>query len=450
MSFLKANKIDATTGTLWKKIILYTIPIILGVIVQNCFNAVDLIVLGNLADSTAVAAIGATTAIIHLLINSFIGIASGAQLILSRMFGAKDHTGIKKTADTSLITAILLGLLIVVVGIPLSPAFLSWTNCPDSCLSGAVIYLRIYILAAPAILLYNFGSSILRASGDSQRPLFYIVLSGIANVVLNIILCLILSNKVIAVAIATAFSQVVGAALTLGRLITMEGDGKLNLGELRFDRKTFGSIMSQGLPIALNSALYPFANLQIQSAINSFGVSAIAGNSASTSIEGIFNSIPNAFCSTTAVFAGQNLGAGNPQRAKQVLNQCLAIGCGIGVVLGITIYSTSDFWLSLFLPDDPAGIEYGRIRMFFVLLFMSVSCAKGIYSSGLQSCGYVLYTTLSSIIGVFGFRLFWMWCVYPYFPTFHMLMGCFLVSWFLVLFSDMTGYYTLGKKAFKS
>lgn len=446
MSFLKAKNVDATTGTLWKKIIIYTIPTILGAVVQNCFNAIDLVVLGNLADSIAVAAIGATTSILHLLINSFIGIATGAQLILARMFGARDQSGIKDTADTSLITATILGLLILLIGIPLSPLFLSWTNCPESCMDGAISYLRIYVLSAPAILLYNFGSAILKASGDSQRPLYYIIISGLANVLLNVILCLTMSDKVVAVAIATAFSQVVGAWLTLRRLMVMEGDGKLTLSNLRFRRKTFQNIMAQGLPIALNSALYPFANLQIQSAINSFGVSAIAGNSASTSIEGIFNSIPHAFGSTTVVFAGQNLGAGKPQRSKQVLNQCLAIGCSIGVVLGISIYASGDFWLSLFLPDDPAGIEYGRIRMFFVLLFMSVSCAKGIYSAGLQSCGYVMYTTLSSIIGVFGFRLFWMWCIYPHFPTFHTLMACFLVSWFLVLFSDMTGYYTLGKK----
>lgn len=449
MNFLKAKNIDATTGVLWKKIILYTIPIILGAVVQNCFNAVDLIVLGNLADSTAVAAIGATTSITYLLVNSFIGIATGAQLILSRMFGARDNSGIKKTTGTSLITAAILGLLIIAIGIPFSPAFLTWTNCPENCLNGAVIYIRIYILSAPAILLYNFGASILRAAGDSQRPLYYIIISGLVNVVLNVLLCLILPNKVVAVAVATAFSQIVGAALTLRRLSIMEGAGRITLSELHFDRKTFGSIMALGLPIALNSALYPFSNLQIQSAINSFGVSAIAGNSASASIEGIFNSVPTSFGATTAVFVGQNLGAGKPKRAKQVITQCLAIGCGIGIVLGITIYSTSDFWLSLFLPDDPAGIEYGRIRMFFVLLFMSVCCARDVYGSGLQGCGHVMFTTFTSIIGVFGFRLLWMWFIYPHFSTFPMLMACFLISWTLVLISNMTGFYTLGKKALK-
>lgn len=446
MSILKAKKVDATTGTLWKKILIYTIPTILGAVVQNCFNAVDLIVLGNMADSMAVASIGATSSISSLMVNSFIGIASGAQLILAKLFGAKDQDGIKKTIDTSLLTALFLGLLIAVVGIPLAPKFLTWTNCPEDCLPGAALYLRIYIVAAPAILLYNFGSSALKASGDSQRPLYYIMISGLTNIVLNVVLCLILTEKVAAVAIATTFSQLVGAILVLRRLAVMEGDVKITLKGMRFSKKYFKFIMSQGLPLALNHALYPFANLQIQSAINSFGVSAIAGNSASSSLEGIFCSFANAFSSTASVFIGQNLGANQKDRAKQALRQCLVIGCSIGAVLGITIYCTGDFWLSLFLPDDPAGIEYGKIRMLYVLLFMSVSCARGVYASALQNHGYVLFTSLGNILGVFGFRLFWMWCIYPLFSTFHMLMSCFLISWTLVLFCYMAGYYILCLK----
>lgn len=443
MGFLKAKTVDATTGVLWKKIITYTIPIVLGSVVQNCFNAVDLIVLGNMADSSAVASIGATTSINSLLINSFIGIAGGAQLILAKMFGAKDRDGTKKTVDTSLLTALYLGLLILVTGIPLTPKLLAWTNCPEDCLEGAILYLRIYILAAPAVLLYNFGASILRASGDSQRPLYYIIISGLANVVLNIILCLVLTEKVAAVAIATAVSQVVGAVLVLRRLFVMEGDARISLTGMRFDLRSFRFIMTQGLPLALNNALYPFANLQIQAAINSYGVSAIAGNSASASLEGIFNSIPGAFTSTSVVFIGQNMGARQNQRARQAMNQCMAIGCGIGAVLGVLIYTTGDFWLSLYLPDDPMGIEYGKIRMLYVLLFMSVSCAKGVYAAALQNCGYVPFTTLCSIFGIFGFRMFWMWYVYPHFSNFHMLMSCFLISWTLVLIAYMVGYYKL-------
>lgn len=449
MRLLRAKTVDATTGTLWKKIISYTIPLILGSVVQNCFNAVDLIVLGNMADAAAVASIGATSAITSLLVNSFIGIAGGSQLILSKMFGARDWAGTKKTADTALLTALFLGILILTAGIPLARKLLLWTNCPENCLEGAIVYLRIYIAAAPAILLYNFGSSILRASGDSQRPLYYIIISGLVNIILNIILCLLLTKKVAAVAIATTVSQLVGAVLVLRRLSVMEGDVQISLFRMRFDLRSFRLIMAQGLPLALTNALYPFANLQIQAAINSYGVSAIAGNSAAGSLEGIFNSIPGAFSSTSIVFIGQNLGAKKNDRARQAMRQCLIIGCTIGVVLGIAIYATGDFWLSLYLPDDPLGIRYGKIRMLFVLMFNSISCAKGVYASALQNCGYVPYTTMCSIIGVFGFRMFWMWCIYPHFNNFHMLMACFTVSWTLVLFCYMAGYYKLCSKRFR-
>lgn len=443
MRLMRTKTVDATTGTLWKKIIAYAIPLIIGAVVQNCFNAVDLIVLGNMADASAVASIGATTSITSLLVNSFIGIAGGSQLILAKMFGARDWDGTKKTADTSLLTALFLGIVILAAGIPLARKLLLWTNCPENCLDGAIVYLRIYIAAAPAILLYNFGSSILRASGDSQRPLYYIIISGLVNIILNIILCLILTEKVAAVSIATTVSQLVGAVLVLRRLAVMEGEVQISLFRMRFDLRSFRFIMAQGLPLALTNALYPFANLQIQAAINSYGVSAIAGNSAAASLEAIFNSIPGAFTSTSVVFIGQNMGARKNDRARQAMRQCLLIGCTIGVVLGVAIYLTGDFWLSLYLPEDPLGIQYGKIRMTFVLLFNSVSCAKGVYASALQNCGYVPFTTLCSILGVFGFRLFWMWCIYPHFANFHMLMACFLVSWTLVLICYMAGYYKL-------
>ena len=449
MSFLKTKKVDATTGTLWKKIIIYAIPLILGAVVQNCFNAVDLIVLGNMANSSAVASIGATGSITSLLVNSFIGISGGSQLILAKMFGAKDREGTQKTVNTSLITALCLGFMILGFGIPLAPKLLDWTGCPKSCLEGAIVYLRIYIMAAPFILLYNFGSSILRASGDSQRPLYYIIISGLANIVLNIFLCLVLTQKVAAVAIATTVSQVLGAILVLRRLSVMEGDGRISLKTMRFDLRSFRFIMAQGLPLALTNALYPFANLQIQAAINSYGVSAIAGNSAAASLEAIFNAFAGAFGSTAIVFIGQNMGAKRNDRARQAMKQCLAIGCTVGVILGVSIYLTGNFWLSLYLPDDPLGIQYGKIRMLFVMLFNSVSCAKGVFAAALQNCGYIPYTTLCSIFGIFGFRLLWMWCVYPFFSNFYMLMACFLISWSLVLICYIAGYFKFCRPRLK-
>lgn len=441
MSQTKTQKIDATIGNLLNSIIKYVIPLIIGTLVQNCFNAIDLIVLGNMADSNAVASVGATSMIVSLVVNSFIGIVGGSKIILAHQFGAKNSAQIKKTVDTAMITALGIGIIVAIIGVPLAPEILHMTNCPEECFSGAVSYIRIYVASAPAILLYNFGSAVMTASGDSQRPLYYIIIGGMVNIVLNIILCLILPQKVIAVAVATAVSQIAGAVLVIRRLCKIKGDGHITLTSLNFDFRSFTHIMSQGLPLALNHSLYPFASLQIQSAINIYGVSAIAGNSACTTIEGIPGAFAGGFNSTSTVFIGQNLGAGNKKRAQKSFLYCLLLSCVIGLVMGISIYFTGRIWLSFFLPDDPIGIEYGMIRMFFIILFYAVSCANGILSSAIQTNGYAIYTSLCSILCVCVFRLIWMWFVYPIFESFEVLMVCFLVSWLLLLICNLVGYF---------
>ena len=235
---LKNRKVDATRGPLIPLIIAYAIPLILSTLIQTLFNAVDTVVLGNMADSTAVASVGATSSIVHLLISTFVGIASGLKIIMARYFGARNRAAIKRSADTALLTAFWLGVLIALVGIFSAPWFLRMTGCPEECFAGALLYIRIYVGAAPAIMIYNFGSSIITSAGDTQRPLYYIIAGGFLNVILNIILCLILPQKVIAVAVATAAAQVLCAFLVLYRLSNMEGDGRVDLRRMKFH---FGS-----------------------------------------------------------------------------------------------------------------------------------------------------------------------------------------------------------------
>lgn len=446
MKLLRTGKVDATTGNLWKLIFLYALPLVIGTLIQTFFSAIDLMVLGNMADSTAVASVGATTAIISLVVNSFIGIASGSKIILAHQFGAKNAAQLKRTIDTAILTAIGLGLLIAVLGVPFAPGILHLTNCPPECFEGAVIYIRLYVAAAPAILLYNFGSAVLTASGDSQRPLYYIIISGLTNVILNIILCLILPQKVMAVAIATAASQIVGAFLVIRRLCRTEGETRLVLNSMRFHMQSFGRIMAQGLPMAFSTALYPFSNLQIQSAINTFGVSAISGNSACSTLEGI----PGAFCgsinSTTAVFMGQNIGAGKPDRINKSFRYCMTINIMVGLIMGIGMNFIGRFLLGFFLPEDPAAIDYGMIRMFYVSGFYVIACIKGVLAAAVQTFGYASFSAMNSIIGVCAFRLFWMKFIYPHFLTFDCLMACFIVSWAIVMVVEFCGYLYFKKR----
>ncbi len=440
---LKAKSIDATQGPIISKILLYALPLILSTLIQKLFNAVDIVVLGNMADSIAVAAVGATTSIVSLVVDTFVGLSSGTKIIFARQFGAKDAERIKKTEDTSLILSVGLGIAVAVVGVFFAEAFLVATNCPAECFEGAKLYIQIYSCAAPAVLLYNFGSSVLVASGDTQRPLYYVIAGGLLNAVLNIVLCFVLEQKVIAVAVATAASQILCAFLVIHRLCKIEGFGKLIIKKMRFSLRYLVKILRFGLPLALNHALYPIANLQIQSAINLYGVASTAGNSAGSTLDGIIASFVAPFGTTAATFMGQNFGAKEPERANRSFWHCLWLALAIGGSVGIIFCL---FAKPVLLPlvlgggEDVAGaIEYGYWRMIFVAGFYWIASLNNVLSNSIQSYGYSLVTALNSIICVFGFRMVWMWWIYPphaqelNMTSFKWLMACFTVSWALLL-----------------
>lgn len=448
MNLLARNKsIDATEGPLLKSIILYTVPLIISSIIQTLFSAVDMAVLGNMADSSSVASVGATTSITGLIISSCIGLSAGTKIILSRYIGSRDFTEVKKTISTSLITAVVLGGIIAVIGFVFAGDFLRLTKCPAECFEGAVVYTRIYLLAAPAILLYNYGSSVLVSSGDTQRPLYYIIAGGLLNVILNIVLCLILEQKVAAVAMATIASQILGAFLVVRRIFKMDGCCNLTLRELRGSWQAFVKIIKLGFPLCLHQCLYPLANLQIQSAINSYGVAAIAGNSASGTVEGIKNSLYVGFGQTVAVFAGQNLGANKQDRVKRCVKLCLTLAVTIATVVGVFVFLTGRFWLSIILKDDELAIDYGMTRMFFLVLFGFVSAVNQVLAGTIQTYGYTNFSAANSIFGILIFRILWMkFIYYPLWESFTSLMACFLVSWVVTMITNIVGYCVIYRR----
>jgi len=450
-SFLRARTVDSTKGSLLPAIFIYTIPIILSTIIQDLFNTIDLIVIAKMGDSIAHASVGATSSITTLIVNSFFGLSTGIKIMLSRYFGVKDEKRIKKTIDTSLITALALGVLIAAVGIIFAPALLKVTKCPEDCYNGALLYIRIYVSAAPAILIYNFGAAILRSLGDSQRPLYYIICSGILNVVLNVILCIVLPQKVAAVAIATVASQTLGAFLVVRRLCKTDGIGHVDLFGMCWDMRMFSKIIRYGIPVAISSSLFPIANLQIQAAINSYGVSAISGNTAAISIEKIPGAVSGGFGATAIAFVGQNVGAKNPQRVIKAVFNCLWISVILTGFVGLFMYLTGDFWLAIVQPDDPEAAYFAKVRMLYILCFYALTAAAGVLSGYIQAFGYTTLNTVTSLITVFGFRMIWMWFIYPIFETYHVLMMCFAVSWtlrtilYIIFFIVIAGRYKRGK-----
>lgn len=446
----RIKNVDVLNGRIFNSIIKFGIPLLLVALIQSLFNAVDIMVLGQMADTNAVAAVGATTSIVHLLVTLALGVSVGAKIVLARLIGegARDKT--QQTVFTSIVTAVMLGLITMAIGIVLAPSFLRLTECPEIIFDDARLYMSIYFAAAPAIMLYNFGSNILQVSGDSQRPLYYMMISGSLNVVLNFVLCLVMEEKVAAVAIATAASQIAGAVLVIRRISVIEGDCRFRIRGARFNWRSFKLLMVNGLPIGFSSALYSLANLQIQTALNSFGAEAIAGNSATINIEGIMNSLTSApWSSAVGVFVGQNVGADNKKRVKQSIIISLAISMGFSLLLGGIVVWFSAPLLSLFVGGGEA-VRYGQIRMLYIILPYAIACLNGVLASAIQAFGFSIFSTVNSILSVFVFRMIWMKWVYPIYPSFHVLMQCFLVSWTLTALVNLMFFFYVYYKKFKA
>lgn len=444
------KSVDVLHGNLFKSIIRFGIPLLFVSLIQSLFNAVDIMVLGQMADTHAVAAVGATTTIVSLLVTLALGIAAGAKIVIARLIGEGVKEKTEQTVFTSIMTAFLLGGITMIVGILLAPAFLTLTQCPQDIFADAKLYMQIYFAASPAIMLYNFGSTILQVSGDSKRPLYYMIISGLLNLILNFILCLILSQKVAAVAIATAVSQIVGAILAFRRILVMEGDCRLRLRGGKWNWFSFRKLMSNGLPIGFSSALYSIANLQIQSALNMFGADAIAGNAAASNLENIECAATSApWSSTVGVFVGQNVGADNKKRVKKSILLCTAVSVTLGAACSAVIALLSKPILSLFV-DEESAIAYGQIRILYVIVPYVIACLNAILSNTIQAFGYSIFSTVNSILCVLVFRIIWMQYVYPLCPTFHVLMQCFLVSWILIAAVNLIFFFYLYYRKFKA
>ena len=441
---MRRKNIDFTKGKLLPLLITYSIPLILAGLVQTMFSAADMAVLGAFdksPDSSAVGAIGATGAIISLLVNSMIGLSGGTNVLLARTVGAKDDERSQKIVGSSLTLSLVISLLVMGVGILVAPWFLRVTDCPANSYDGALTYLYIYISAAPAILVYNFGSAIIRVSGDSRSPFVYILISGVANVVLNFVLCLLLEEKVAAVGIATLVSNVVGAVLTVAHLLRLkDGPCRVDIRHLKISAREIKNIILLGLPNAFTTAIYSISNLQIQSAINSFGSSAAAGNNASAQVEGFIATIVNSIATTVMVAVGQNIGAGHKDRVKGSIVRCLVMNLIVSVVLGYTALALGRPLLRIFVPNDPLAVDIGMVRLMCLLSIYFVMTIDSTLSSTVRAFGNTLLPMLNSVVTVVLFRTVWMNFIYPY-MTFigdpvkdiFNVYECYIISWIMSL-----------------
>ena len=427
MTITKKRDLDLTGGPLFSTMVQFAIPILLANVVTTLFNAADMMVLSWFAVGNEIASVGATSSVISLFSNFAIGLVSGVNIILARLIGQGDEKNVRRVVSTAIFTALGLGVFLAVIGTIFGRPVLAAMNCPEECLADGSLYLVIYFLGAPFLLLNQYASAIIRVSGDSRRPLNYMLISGAVNVALNTVFCFVFPRKVIAVALATLLSQALGAFLALRRLTVVEGICRWDIKTTRFDFSALKKILVYGIPTAFTTALYPISNVQIQSAINSFGPAAIAGNTAAIQYESIVGVAGGAFQTTALTFIGQNLGAGKKERVYRSFFYAALMGCVSTASLALSIYAFRTPLLSIFVAGDAASIAQGAVRMKYIMLFYILNAVP--MASAIQAFGHPTLQTSINIASILGLRTLWMQVFYPMNPTLDMLYVCFPITY---------------------
>lgn len=422
------NEIDMCNGPLFGKILLFTIPLMLSSILQLLFNAADVIVVGNFVGDSALAAVGSTGALINLLINVFIGFSVGTNVMVARYYGAKQEKDIQETIHTAVALSLVCGVFLIVVGLLVSRPLLHLMGTPDEVLTQAALYMKVYFLGMPVNLLYNFGSAILRAIGDTRRPLYYLTGAGVVNVVLNVGFIVIFGMGVEGVALATIISQAISAILVVRCLVKSEGALHLDLHQLRFTKDKLKWIVRIGLPAGTQGAVFSLSNVLIQSSINSFGPIAMAGSTAAGNIEGFVYVSMNACHQTAVSFVSQNLGAGKLDRIKKVVVQTLSLAALIGVVLGGGAYLFGEQLLGIY-TEDPTAIDYGIRRMALVAVPYFLCGIMDTFVGCIRGLGYSVMPMIVSLLGACGLRVLWIFTVFQWNPTWETLFFSYPVTW---------------------
>lgn len=427
---LKKQKLDMLNGSIWNKLPVFALPIAATGILEQLFNASDIAIVGNFAQTdktVAVAAVGANSPIIGLILNLFIGIALGANVVIANAIGRDDRQTVQKAVHTSMVVSVIGGVLVAIIGELIAEPLLTVLNVPDDVLELALLYLRIYFLGMPVILLYNFEAAIFRSIGETKMPLIALTLSGILNVLLNLFFVIVLKMSVNGVATATVLANVVSAGILYIKLVKSDKYIKVEFKKLRIDGKVFAKIMQIGLPAGIQSAVFAVANIVIQGAINSLGTTVIAASSAAFNIEIIAYNVMNSFSQACTTFVGQNFGANKIDRCKKTLFLCLiedAIASGTAILI---VLITGKFLLSIF-NNNPEVIEIGYTRLVIIFIAYIFSMLYEVMSGYLRGFGFSLVPAILTTVGVCVLRIIWINTVFPANRTFVTIMTAYPVS----------------------
>lgn len=444
----KAKRLDMINGSLADKIILFAIPIAVSSILQQLFNSVDIAVVGHFASSGAQAAVGCNAVIINLVINAFVAFAVSPNIIIANYIGKGETDRISSAVHTSITIGAVSGVFIMMLGNLFARYILTRMDTPHDILEQAILYLRLYFLGMPFIILYNIGSAILRSVGDTKRPLYSLMASGVVNVVLNLLLVVVFKLDVAGVAIATVIANFINASLVIYFLLKESEPIKLSIKKLSISKTEIAKILKLGIPAAVQGSVFSISNMFIQMGINGFGSAAVAGATISLNYE-LFNYfVIVAFNQTVVTFIGQNLGAQKYDRCKSSIVICFIYTIVLTILLSALFIIKKEFFIGLFTHDQEIA-KYAAIRMYYIVGLAFIMCIYEILGSAIRGFGYSMTPAVLITVGICVFRIAWVVFVCPHYNTYEALVSIYPISWAATSVAVLIAYFIIARRVFR-
>lgn len=443
-----SNQMDMLNGSIFDKILLFALPLAISSILQQLFNSVDVAVVGRFASSEALAAVGSNSSVISLLINLFVGISVGANVVIANYIGQGKTEKIQDAVHTVMIVSLISGVFLLVLGLMIARPILEIMGTPENVIDLAVLYLHIYFLGMPFLMIYNFGAAVLRSKGDTKRPLYCLIISGVINACLNLLFVIVFKLSVAGVAIATVIADGVSAVLIIYFLMNEEETIRLRLNKLKIKKSELIKVIKIGVPAGLQGVVFSVSNVCIQTAINSFGSDAVAGSATGLNFEYFTYFIISAFVQAAVTFTSQNYGARNFKRCKKIFVYSMISSVVICGLMSAIFVVGRDFFAEIYTTDK-AVLEYASIRMVHVLLFECLASSYEIGGAALRGLGYSMTPAVLTVLGSCVFRLIWIYTVFNKFRSFEMLMNVYPVSWVITGIAVLIAYAIVRKKLFK-
>lgn len=439
---------DMLHGPLLGKIVMFALPYAATGILQQLFNSINVFVVGRFDSSHAMAAVGATTFLINLIINLFLGVSVGANAVIANNIGRRDPQAVRRAVSTTAALSLIGGAILLVVGLLVATPLLRLLGTPPDVINDSALYLNICFLGAPFFMVYNFGAAIFRSKGDTRTPLYILAVAGVINVVVSMVTVIVFHMSVAGVACAYFVSNMFSAVVITTLLWREEGEFRVRLGQIRIYRKELGNILAIGLPAGLQATVFSFSNVFVQSSINKFGYAAIAGASLSITFDTYCYYILTAFCATAITFTGQNYGAGQVDRCRRIFRLCFLLG-GASIFTANMVFVLFGPPIASVFTTDPQVVHYCTSRIYVALAFQWIATSYEIPAACMRGLGKSLAPALLTIFGTCFIRLGWIFLVLPYWYGYEHLMLCYPISWVITGVLVSSVYVVASRKAYR-